>query len=633
MFVPMPMKSLSFPLFLILFSASGLANEAPEREDVPEKYKWDLASYYASPEEWQADVQKLESAMQRVAAFRGRLSEGGKTLLAAIESIQQAEELLTHLSAYAGFAYYEDLRDSEAAGRFSSAKSLGASYSEATAWFLPELLAIAPKTLERMVESTEGLALYRHYLDTQLRMRPYTLGEKEEALLAAAGDPLNRFNSVFGAFNNADIRFGEIRDEQGNVVELTKARYGMFLQSPDRSVREAAWTALFSEYQKMGNFLAANYDGHVRGRVFEARVRGFDSALQAATYTNGIPTAVYKNVVETLRKGNAPLQRYLDLKRRALGLETMQVWDSYAPVVEPALKDLEFEEAIEIVADGVSPLGEEYLSVYWRGVNERWIDAMETRGKRGGAYSWGSYRSKPYFSMNFDGTFDSVTTIAHEYGHSIHRYLRNRAQPYVYSGARIFLAEVASMTSEAILYQNLLSQAETRDERLFVLQVYLDRFRSSMYRQASLADFEMRAHALLESGQALTRDTLNALYAEVFSDFYGRAIAKNSLNDTEWSRIPHFMRNDNFYVYQYATSFVAAQTLARNILEQGAPARRRFMDLLRAGDSDYPIELLKKAGVDMTTTRPVEDAIELMDRMVDEFEKTLDEETGIAAAH
>jgi oligoendopeptidase F len=388
-------------------------------------------------------------------------------------------------------------------------------------------------------------------------------------------------------------------------------------------VREQAWKGLFTEYERLGNTLAANYEGHVKARVFEARVRGFDSALQATTYSNAIPEEVYYNIVKVAREGAPALQTYLELRRQALGLETLEVWDLYAPLVEPPLKDINYEDAKQIVADALTALGPEYIKLYWQGFDQGWVDVYENAGKASGAYSWGTYSSNPYLLLNYEGTFSDVSTLAHEYGHSLHRYLTNRTQPFVYASARTFIAEIASMTNEAILIQKMLAEAGTPLEKAFLLQSYLDDFRSGFFRQASFADFEMQAHEKVEAGEALTKDSLNALYAGIFSAYHGDKVRSDELNASEWSRISHFLRNDNFYVYQYATSFVAATALAKEILTEGQPARERFLTMLRSGSSDYPIELLKKAGVDMTSTKPVYETLQVFEALVQQLADTL----------
>ena len=613
------------PVILLICASSNLAEEPRERVDIEEKYKWDLTDMYASTDEWEADILKYNALLPEIESYRGRLGNDGKTLLAAIQKMEEIEMLISDIFVYAGLKSYEDMRVGENSANFSQARTLSTKYNEATSYMRPELLAIPPQKLAGMISSTKGLDIYRHFIDEQLRMKDYTLSEAEEKILASASDALGKFSNVYGAFNNADIRYGDIVDAEGNTVELTKARYAAFMSSTDRRVREDAWKGVYGEYERLGNTLAANYEGHVKARVFYAKIRGFDSALQAATYGNAIPTEVYTNLIEAARQGSGPLQRYMDIRRVTLGLETLQPWDTSAPIGEETIKDISFEEAKQIVADALTPLGDEYVATYWKGFSEGWVDAYESQGKRGGAYSWGTYRSKPYLSMNYNGTFSSVSTLAHEYGHSIHRSLASEAQPYTYASSRTFIAEIASMTNEAILFQKMLSEAESKEDKVFLLQTYLDEFRGGFYTQALFADYEMQAHAAVESGKALTKDSLNKIYHDTHIAYYGDSVQMDPLVDSTWSRIPHFLRNDNFYVYQYATSFVAATALAKMILREGEPARLRFLNLLRSGSNDYPIALLKKAGIDMTTAAPVIATIEVFDEMVSELEHTLKE--------
>ena len=617
-------------LMLTSISITSSAEEVPERKDIAEKYKWDLTDMYSDASAWQADKARFMAMLPGIARFKGTLGESGSQLLEAIEEIQRVEAIIANLYVYAGLKSYEDTRISENGARLSEAQGLYSQYQQALSYFSPELLAIPDDTLRQFIETTPGLGTYAHYLDEMARMRPYTLSEKEEKLLAMASDPLDKFDSVFRAIDSSDLRFGRIRDEQGNEVELTNSRYGAFLHSTDRRVREDAWKGLFTGYQSLNHTLAANYEGHVKSRVFFARARGFESRLDHATYANAIPITVFENLITTAREGSAPLQRYLRLRQKALGVERLEIWDMYAPIVPPTFANIDFEEAKQIVADALTPLGQEYIDVYWKGFDEGWVDAMANRGKRGGAYSWGTYTSKPYLSMNYEGTLNNVSTLAHEYGHSIHSYLTRNTQPQVYGDYRTFIAEIASMTNEAILMQKMLKEAESAAERAYLLSAYLDEFRGGFYRQASFADFEARAHEQVESGAALTAEVLNNIYADVFADYYGDAVHADELNKIEWSRIPHFLRSDNFYVYQYSTSFVAATALAKQILEEGEPARERYLTMLKSGSNDYPIELLKKAGIDMTTAAPIEATIAVFDDLVDQLERALTEMEGMA---
>lgn len=617
----------------LLLPAWVQGQDVPERIDIDERYKWDLSDMYRDTQAWEVDREKFIATLPTLERFRGQLSTDGPTLLAAIEAMQSVETIIANLYVYAGLRSYEDTRASENAARFSEAQSLYARYQETLSFFTPELLAIPEHTLSQFLASTPGLAVYTHYLEEIARMRPYTLSEAEEKLLAMASDPLDKFDSVFTAIDSSDLQFGTVIDSDGNEVELTNSRYGAFLHSTDRRVREDAWKGLFKGYNALNHTLAANYEGHVKSRVFFARARGFESRLEHATYVNAIPVEIFNNLLTTARAGSAPLQRYLRLRKEALGVERLEIWDMYAPIVPPTLADISFEDAKQLVADALTPLGQEYIDIYWRGFEEGWVDAMANRGKRGGAYSWGTYTSKPYLSMNYEGTLNNVSTLAHEYGHSIHSYLTRSNQPQVYGDYKTFIAEVASMTNEAILMQKMLSEASSAGERAYLLSSYLDEFRGGFYRQASFADFEARAHAKVEAGEALTADVLNNLYADVFADYYGDAVHANELNQIEWSRIPHFLRSDNFYVYQYSTSFVAATALAKMIIEEGEPARERYLTMLKSGSNDYPVALLKKAGIDMTSTAPMEATIAVFDDLVDQLEVALGEMNALAVTH
>ena len=613
-----------YPVLIVLIaSLPAFSQEVRERSEIEEQYKWDLTPFYASDEAWEADFAKAQSLIPELTRFKGRLAESGETLYEAVMAQQEVVMLLTDLYVFAGLKFFEDQRTGKYGGMFSRAGALNADYGEATAYFQPEVLEISDDALAAMIEGTEELHAYRHYFDTIARQRPYTLTEAEEKILAMASDPLGKFADVFSAADNADLTYGTMLDEDGNEVELTKARYGAFLRSPDRRVRKDAWLGMFQAYQDLGKTLAANYEGHVKSRVFFAKARGYDSAQHAAMYTSAIPVEVYTNLVSTAREHAEPLQRYLRIRQDQLGVDTLHVWDLYAPTMEEVFADISWEDARTIVAEGLSPLGEDYIALYHRGFEERWVDAFESRGKRGGAYHWSTYRSPKYLSMNYEGTLDDVFTLAHEYGHSLHSWMSHSTQPYQYGYYDTFIAEVASMTNEAILLQKMLRETETRDEKLELLQNYLDRFRGAFFRQISFADFEMQAHAMVEDGQPLTKETLDTLYADVFDAYYGDAVYAHPLNGAEWSRIPHFLRTSNFYVYQYATSFAAAQALAKRILDEGQPAVDRFLNLLKSGSDDYPIEMLKKAGVDMTTPEPILQTIEVFEGMVEEYEAAL----------
>jgi oligoendopeptidase F len=619
--------SILFITLLLAAAANPVSSQdAKDRSEIDDQYKWDLTSMYADDEAWEADFAKFESVILEVDRFKGRLNESGETLLEALQMLDETNTLYGQLYVFAGLKSFEDQRVGKYGGMFARAQGIGSEYSGALAYFSPEFLTIPDEQVSEMIENTEGLHIYRHYLDLLARERPYTLSEAEEKLLAMAGDPLAKFQRVFLSLNDADLTFGTILNEDAEEVELTNGRYNGFVYSADRRVRRDAWIGLFNVFEEFGNTLASNYDGHVRSRIFFANARGYDSALEASLYGNAIPVEVYTNLISTARDNSDPLRRFLNIRQELLGLDTLQIWDLYAPAVDPVWSDIPWEEAKSIVAEGLAPLGDEYIRLYWHGFDDGWVDVFENRGKRSGAYSWGMYTSKPYFSMNYQGTLSQVFTLAHEYGHSLHSYMVRKTQPKVYGSNRIFLAEVASMTNEAILMQNMLRNTSSRAEKQALLMHYLDKFRASFFRQISFADFEMQAHAAVEEGRPLTRESLNQIYAETFDAYYGDSVYPHPLNASEWSRIPHFLRTDNFYVYQYATSFAAATALAKGILDEGQPAVDRFLEMLRSGDSEYPIELLKKAGVDMTTAQPILDTVQVFEELLAELEKTIAEE-------
>ncbi len=611
----------------LVIGLTGLASaeEIPERADVPEEYQWDLSDMYADITAWETDKSRFLEKLPKISKYEGRLAESGEILLEATKKIEEINLLVGNLYVYAGLRSNEDTRDSEGAARFSEAQGLYSQFSQQVAFFAPELLAIPEGDLENMVEETEGLGVYRHSLAEQLRMRDYTLSAPEEKLLAAAYEPLGKFNTVHGAFSDADIKFGSVIDENGEEIELSESRVFSLLKSPDRELRKTVRTELLKPYEAVNRTLAAVYEGHVKSRLFLAKARGFESRLEQRTYNDAIPIEVFHNLITAAREGAAPLQRYYQLRKKVLGYDKLYPWDMNIPIVKPTVSDISFEDAKTLVAEGLAPLGKEYLDVYWKGFDEGWVDAFANRGKRGGAYSWGTYTSKPYMSMNFEGSLDDVSTLAHEYGHSIHSYLARSTQPYAYGGYTTFLAEIASMTNEAILRQKMLKEAKTARERAYLLDSWIAQLKGGFYTQTAFADFEFQAQEKALAGEALTADTLNEIYADIFKKQNGGVVESVENGGVGWSRISHFFRTDNFYVYNYATSIAAATALSKVILEEGEPARERYLDMLRAGSSDYSIELLKQAGVDMTTPEPIYATIELFDDLVTQLEEALAE--------
>jgi oligoendopeptidase F len=569
--------------------------------------------------------------------YRGRLGESGETLLEAFRFGEEFGLLVSDLFVYAGMRMHEDQRVDKYSGMFARALNVANRSSEANAFFEPELLAIDEGRLWAMVDETEGLEVYRFYLEQQLRGKPYTLDEAGERLMALAWDAIGSpggggggFTDVFEALTNADMDQGSFVDKDGNEVEMSYGRYTRFLESEDREIRERAWKAYYEAFDMYGNTLAANLKGHIKGHIFNAKARGFDSALEAALFGSAIPTDVYRNLVKTVRENVGALHRYVALRKTLLGVDTLRVWDMSAPLVTPAWQDVPYAEAKEIVTDGLSVLGSEYMVPFRKGLEDRWVDVYETQGKRSGAYSWGTYRSKPYMLMNYNGTLDNVFTLAHEYGHSVHSWFANSTQPPAYADYATFVAEVASVTNEALLLGKMLGEAQTQDEKLALLNHSLSQFNNTFFVQVMFADVELQMHEAAERGEALTSESLDKIYYDTYTHYFGPDVVADPLIGLTWSRIPHFYRN--FYVFQYATSFAAAQALAETILEGGQPAADQYVALLKAGGSNYPIELLKEAGVDMTSPEPIVATIRAFEGVVSQMEEALREAGKLSEA-
>jgi len=603
------------------------ARKIPQRSEIDARYKWSVEDVYPDDAAWERDFASIESALASVPSYAGRLGESGATLLEFLRLRDAIEEVAEKLAVFASLRRDEDMR----VGRFQSmadrATGLAARAGEAFSFVEPELLALPDGRLERLVRETAGLGLYAHAIDNVLRRKPHTLAEGEEKLLAMGVESAMTPSVVFGMFNNADLRYGTVLDEEGNEIELTKARHAVLQNSTDRGVREASWRRLHEAYERFQNALAANLGGQVKRHVYVARARRYESALAAALDPANIPTAVYRSLIATVRAEIAPLHRYTELRRRTLRLDVLKSWDLVVPLLQKPERKYPWDEAVRTVRDGLAPLGSAYVAAIDEGVRSRWIDVYESEGKRGGAYSWGSYATSPYMLLNYNDTLDDLFTLAHEMGHSIHSYFTKASQPYVYGSYPIFLAEVASTTNESLLIERLIASASSREARITLLNHYLDQIRSTFFIQTLFAEYELTIHEMAERGEPLTSGSLGSLFRRLYEEYHGPALAMEPLADCGWARIPHFYYN--FYVYQYATSYAAATSIASRILSEGRPAVDRYLDLLRAGGSDYPIPLLRKAGVDLTTPEPVRDTIARFSGLLDQLEALLGDDAGV----
>lgn len=506
-------------------------------------------------------------------------------------------------------------------GMKDRAQGLMVRLGEAVSFIQPEILAIDNKMLSDYLNQEPGLGLYKFLLEEIARMKEHTLSAREEEIIAMSGELGEAPKSIFSMLNNADIKFPEIIDEDGDKVPITHGSYINFMESDDRRVRKDAFKGLYHTYGKQRNTLAALLNASVKKDVFYARVHKYPSALEASLYADNVPISVYNNLIETVRSHLDIFYRYVALRKKLLAVPELHMYDIYAPLVKEVKTRVPYEEAVRMVEKGLAPLGETYLSDLRKGLNSHWVDVMENEGKTPGAYSWGAYGTHPYVLLNYQNNLDNVFTLAHEMGHSLHSYYSWQTQPYVYSYYRIFVAEVASTVNETLLTRYLLENAPDEKQKMYLINHYLEEFRGTVFRQTMFAEFEKIIHEKVEKGEPLTTDVLCEIYYGLNKDYYGPDMVVDEEISLEWARIPHFY--NAFYVYKYATGFSAASALAQSILEEGQPAVDRYMEFLKSGGSDYPINLLKKAGVDMNEPKPVIQALKVFEEMLKEMEKIL----------
>ncbi|RMI14639.1 MAG: oligoendopeptidase F, partial [Calditrichaeota bacterium] len=600
-------------------ASNAAGTTLPERSQIDARYRWRLEEIFPSDEAWEEACRHLETLMEALTEFPGTLGNSPEQLLACLKKRDAAEELLGKIYLYAGLSSDQDTRVPKYQAYRDRAGTLMTRLNEATAFIQPEILALPEETLRRFLEAHPGLAEYRHYLEDLLRRKPHILPPEQERLLAMAGEMAQAPYTIFSMFNNADITFPTIRDEQGNEVEVTKGRYARFMESRDRRVRREAFFALYRTYGRWVNTLSASLSAAVKRNIFYARARGYPSALAAALDEDNIPPAVYENVVHTVNSRREVLHRYLALRKRMLALEELHPYDlmvSLAPQVE---FDIPYPETQQTLMEAFHPLGESYLRHVEKAFGEGWIDVYENRGKRSGAYSWSTYGVHPYILMNYNNTLNDLFTLAHELGHAMHSYFTNAAQPFHYSHYTTFVAEVASTFNEALLFDYLLRRTTDPRQKLYLLSQYVDQIRGTVFVQALFAEFEKTIHEQVERGQPLTVQSLNALNRELYQRYFGPELVIDPEYDVNWCRIPHFYYN--FYVYQYVTGFSAATALAQKILAGDTAAREAYLEFLSRGNSDYSINLLRDAGVDMTSPEPIAATTELMASLLNEMEK------------
>lgn len=601
----------------------GNAQAIKDRSEIPDKYKWDLSAICKSDDAWEADMKAAEEAIPALKAYEGKISKSPADLLAYFKVVEELSKKVENCLVYAVMSYDQDTRNQKYTGYKERVSMLGAQLGEATSWFSPELVSIPDATFEQWYNEKPELAIYRHAIDEQLRTRFHTLTPAEERIMALTANIQQTPSSANTALRNTDIKFPSIKDENGNDVELSEGRVAMLLESPDARVRRDASMGLLRTYMQYQNTAAALMTGNINGDIFDVRARNYNSCLHAALDGDNIDTMVFHNLIATVKSHAGTLQRYVDLRRRALGLDSIHLYDMLTPLIPETRTTVSYDDAVATINAASGPLGKEYLTTMNMGFNSRWVDVYETKNKRSGAYSWGSYTSHPYMLLNYNETMDDMFTVAHEMGHCMHTWYSSKTQPYTYASYSLFNAEVASTFNEALLMDHLLKKEKDPKKKLALVNQYIDNIRGTVITQVMFADFELKMHQAAEAGEPLTAENLTAMYDATLRDFYGNSVAYDPEYGYTWIRIPHFYRN--FYVYKYATSYCASQALSQSVLRNEKGAKDRYIQYLSAGSSDYPIEILKKAGVDMTTTAPVEATMKKLAELVNEMEKLLKE--------
>ncbi|MDD5727311.1 MAG: oligoendopeptidase F [Victivallales bacterium] len=591
-------------------------HKVPERKQIPPEMTWDLGAIYAEAADWEKDFAAISVLLDKFMAFKGRLSESPACLRDAVEADDAMERLAEKVYVYAHLKSDEDTADTGNRSRVGRIQGLFAEISGKTAWFEPEIMAIPRKKMELLLLAPE-LEFYRRSLLELLRLRPHTLSEKEERILGLSSEVLGSAAKTFGVLNNADLRFPKVVGEGGRKIELTHGNYIRFLESSERQVREKAFRAMYGTYTKLRHTFASTLDSKVKKHVPSAKLRNYPSALAAALFADNVPEAVYTGLIKAVHDKLPALHKYMRLRCEAMKMDTIDMFDILNPLVPECKLEVSWEEAKAMIRQAFKPLGREYCEKLELAFTQRWVDVLENRGKRSGAYSSGGYDTYPYLLLNFHGTLNDVFTLAHELGHSLHSFYSHREQPYHYADYRIFVAEVASTTNELLLHDYLLKKTEDDNVRAYLLCHLLDELRGTVYRQTQFAEFELWMHRQAEKNIPLDADMLSAEYYKLNKRYYGKSVKAGRRVEMEWARIPHFYYN--FYVYKYATGISAAVALSRNILSGDTAKIADYFGFLKAGDSKDVLDIMKDAGVDLATPEPVYAALELFDATADQL--------------
>lgn len=592
-----------------------------QRSNIDSKFKWDIEAMYPDEAQWEKDIADCVLAAEKFTRFQGKVTDSSEILFEVLDEKDKIWRKLEHAFVYAAMKKDEDNRVDKYQSMDDKCGSAIAKVSAAMSFFAPELLAADEEKILRFIDENPKLELYRFALEDALREKKHVLSTAEENILAQLSEVTGATNDIFKMLNNADLTFGTVVDEDDDTVNLTHGNYITFMESHDRDLRKAAFTNMYEAYKAFINTIATTYNYNTKNDAVSARIRKYDSARQAALSSGNIPEEVYDNLIAVVNEYLPVLHRYIALRKKVLGVDELKMYDVYVPLVQLPKKDIPYEEALKMMQEGLAPLGTEYLAQVDKGTKEGWIDVYENQGKTSGAYSFGSYDSKPYILLNYTNTLKDVFTIVHEMGHSMHSFYTRKTQPFAYGDHSIFTAEVASTVNESLLMQHLLAKETDAEMRKYLINYYIEEFRTTLFRQTMFAEFEMLTHKEIENGGVLTAKWLCDVYDDLNKKYFGPALSEDDYIRYEWARIPHFYRG--FYVYQYATGYSAATAISKRILTEGEPARKDYIEFLKSGSSDYPVELLKIAGVDMSSPEPIRMAMETFKGLVDELEKLL----------
>lgn len=596
--------------------------ELKTRDQIDSKYKWNIEAMIPDESVISGELETIKKEAEAYGEdFAGRLTESADTLLAAFQKRDDIWRRLEKIYVYARMRRDENNAETKYQAMADQCNSVIAAVSASMAFFTPELLSASEETILAYIDAAPGLEIYRFAICDTMRQKAHILTQAEENILAQMSEITGATNDIFTMLNNADIKFGTIIDEDGDETEVTHGNFIKFMESHDRDVRKNAYNAVYDAYKELINTIASAYNYNTKTDVVSARIRKYESARAAALSGDNIPAEVYDNLVAEVHKNLPAMHRYVELRKKLLGVDKLYMYDMYVPLIKLPETSVNFEEGLDIMRDALQPLGEEYLTKMNKGIEEGWIDVYENKGKTSGAYSFGCYDSYPYILLNYTDTLKDVFTIIHEMGHSMHsRYTRDE-QPYIYGSHSIFTAEVASTVNESLLMQHLLRTEDEKEMRKYLLNMHLEEFRTTLFRQTMFAEFEDITHKAIESGETLTAEWMCQQYEDLNAQYYGSAVEKDDVIRYEWARIPHFY--NAFYVYKYATGYSAATAISKKILTEGKPAAQDYIRFLKTGESDYPIELLKIAGVDMSSPLPVQQAMETFNQLLDEFESLL----------